>query len=427
MNSRIQINQNLNDPYLSVMDFLNEVTLRFPKAISFAPGRPDPAYFNLKDSNKHLEIFVEHRAAQKGVSKETIWADLGQYNMTKGIINAELAKMLAIDENIHVKPEDIVITSGAQEGMILALSTICNPNQDVIMVSDPSYIGFTGFAKIYGLEICLVKSSENGIDLVDLEDKIKLLKTEGKNPKIVYDIPDFHNPTGSYLSKENRLTFLELAEKYDFWIVEDNPYGMFIYDGEKVPTIKALDKNQRCIYLGSFSKSLYPSLRIGYLVADQQLQNNVALSDELTKVKSLTTVITSSITQAITGGILIEADYSLEAINKDKKEAYLKKWKTLMDSLEENFRGSNNEWAKDISWNTPKGGFFLTMNLPFNVDEKILYECVENYGVIFCPMSMFYLEQGPRKQIRLSFSYVTLEQIEEGIKKLAAFIKLQVS
>ncbi len=422
----MNLNSNLNDPYLNVMEFLNEVTLRYPKAISFAPGRPDPAFFNLKDSNHHLNLFVAHRAKTTGLSEDAVWADLGQYNKTKGIICEELAHMLRKDENIDVDPSSIVVTSGAQEAMILILSTICEPGNDVILVSDPSYIGFTGFAKIFGLEICLVKSTSEGIDLVDLEQKLQELHQKGKHPKIVYDIPDFHNPTGSYLSKEKRIQLLHLAEQYNFWVVEDNPYGMFIYEGEKVPTIKALDKNKRSIYIGSFSKSLYPSLRIGYIVANQVLSNGAFLSNELTKVKSLTTVITSSITQAITGGILVESDYSLETINQSKKQGYFNKWQTLLNALDQEFSGTANEWAKDISWNKPKGGFFLTMNLPFSVDESTLDRCVEKYGVIFCPMSMFFLAPGPRNQIRLSFSYLNLDQIKEGISKLAVFLKSEL-
>lgn len=421
----IELNKHLHDPYLNVMDFLNEVTLKNPEAISFAPGRPDHTYFNVADSDKYFQIYVKYRAQKLGKTEEEILQDLGQYNKTKGIINDELAASLKNDENILVSGNDVVVTSGAQEAMIIILSTICDPGNDVILVSDPSYIGFTGFAKIFGLEICLVKSTEEGIDLDDLEINIEKLKASGKKPKIVYDIPDFHNPTGTYLSLAKRKQFLSLAEKHNFFIVEDNPYGMFVYEGEKIPTIKSLDTQKRCIYIGSYSKSLYPSLRIGYIVADQIMENGTALSNEMTKVKSLTTVITSSITQAITGGILVDANFSLTTINTEKVAGYKAKWETILNALKSNFRGE--EWAKGISWNTPSGGFFLTMNLPIKMDEDGLKRCVQEFGVIFCPMNMFYLGKGGDYQIRLSFSYLTLQKIEEGIQQLSQFLKREIA
>lgn len=425
MNIFPSLNKHLEDPYLNVMEFLNEVTLKNPGAISFAPGRPDHKYFNLGDTNRHIDAFVASRGAELGKTREEILQDLGQYNKTKGIINNELSLMLKNDEGIEVSPDSIVVTNGAQEAMIIILSTLCNPGNDIILVSDPSYIGFTGFAKIFGLEIVLLRSNEEGIDLDDLESKLKSLKAEGKQPKIVYDIPDFHNPSGTYLPAEKRKKLLSLADQYNFFVVEDNPYGMFVYEGEKLPTIKALDKNKRCIYIGSFSKTLYPSLRVGYIVSDYILANGRALSDEFTKVKSLTSVNTSSLVQAIIGGILAESGYSLRAINEDKIEGYKEKWTAILKALETNLGSS--EWCEGISWNRPAGGFFLTLTLPVTIDAQALNRCVTDFSVIFCPMSMFYLADGGRNQIRLSFSYLSVQQIETGIFSLAEFLKKEIT
>lgn len=425
MNLHPALNNHLEDPYLNVMEFLNEVTLKNPGAVSFAPGRPDHKYFSLEDTNRHIDTFVAKRGAELGKTREEILQDLGQYNKTKGIINKELALMLKNDEEIEVSPESIVVTNGAQEAMIIILSTLCNPGNDVILVSDPSYIGFTGFAKIFGLEIVLLRSNEEGMDLDDLENKLRALKAEGKHPKIVYDIPDFHNPSGTYLPAEKRKRLLSLADEHNFFVVEDNPYGMFIYEGEKIPTIKALDKNKRCIYIGSFSKTLYPSLRVGYIVSDHVLENGRALSDEFTKVKSLTSVNTSSLVQAVIGGILAGSGYSLRAINEEKIKGYKEKWSAILAALEKNF--SNKGWCEGISWNRPAGGFFLTLTLPVAIDAQALSRCVAEFGVIFCPMSMFYLGDGGHNQVRLSFSYLSVAQIESGIGKLAEFLKKEIT
>jgi (S)-3,5-dihydroxyphenylglycine transaminase len=221
---------------------------------------------------------------------------------------------------------------------------------------------------------------------------------------------------------EARRALLALAHEHGMLVWEDNPYGMFSYDGPPLPTLKALDEHGVVVYMGSFSKTLYPGLRLGYLVADQPVAlasgRRVPLAAELSKIKSLTTVNTSPIVQAIAGGILLETGGSLRPVVEAKLPFYRANRDRMLAALEETL-GS----LEGVRWNRPEGGFFLTLTLPFDFTDDDLTVCARDYGVIVCPMRFFALTPGRERQVRLSFSYVTEEQIAEGIARLARFVR----
>ncbi len=424
------INPLLNHVGEDVMGFLNEIQLKYPKAISFASGRPDEDYFDLKDFSKYFDLYVKTIATSEKKSKLKVLNSLGQYNRTKGIINTLVAKYLYKDERINVKPEDILVTVGTQESFAMAILTLCNRNSDVIIVEDPAYVGITHFSIIAGYQMEPVPVNQDGISLQTLEEKIKYFKTKGKKVKVVYVIPDHQNPTGNSMTLENRHRLLELAMEYDFLILEDNAYSEFIYSGKKSLTLKALDVNKRVIYLRSFSKTLYPSLRLGAMVADQQVLNNgkpEALSDLMAKTKGYLTVNTSSINQAIFGGILIQNNFSLKKMNNEKVLSMKRKRNQLLASLKKWMDVKKFPWAKEISWNIPNGGFFITIYVPFNVTKADVVFCAENHQVIVTPMSFFYLAKGGSNEIRLAFSNIKDHEIESAIKNLATYFKSRIT
>jgi len=409
------------DPLLEVMIFLNEVVQRYPQAISFAPGRPAEMHFDVEASLGKVARYVEHRAAAAGTPAAAVFADLGQYNRTNGIINDLIARQLALDEGIRASPDAIVVTSGCQEGMAILLAGLFDPARDVLLVSDPTYIGITGLARILGIPLVAVPSGPRGLDADDLAAAIRAVESSGRRARAVYDIPDFNNPMGTRMPLAARRALLEVADEQGVLIFEDNPYGMFAYDeGDPLPTLKALDERGVVVYLGSFSKTLFPGLRLGYLVADQEVAlaggRRTLLASELTKVKSLTTVNTSPIVQAVAGGILLDNQGSLAALMQKKLPFYRANRDRMLACLEA-------ELAGVASWNHPEGGFFLTVDLPFAFAGESLESCARDFGVICCPMTFFALAAGREHQIRLSFSYVTPPQIEEGIARLARFVR----
>jgi (S)-3,5-dihydroxyphenylglycine transaminase len=427
--------QHLVNPLLKtigedVMGFLNEIQLQYPSAISLASGRPDDSYFHLQNFTDYFNIYIDSLCTSPGSDRQKIINSLGQYGRTKGIINDVVAKFLLKDEAINASPEDIVITVGTQEALALAVMTLCDREKDVVVVEDPTYIGITHFSAIAGYTVEPVPVNTDGMSIQKLEEKISDYNSKGKKVKLVYVIADYQNPTGNNMSLANRHKLLELADQYDFLILEDNAYGEFCYDDQKIPALKALDTNNRVIYLRSFSKTLYPQLRLGALVAGQKIKDAgkvVALSDLIAKTKGYTTVNTSSINQAILGGILVKNNFSLRQINQEKVESMKRKRNLLMQALTRFFKTNNESWAKGISWNTPNGGFFATIHVPFNVTKKEVIVCAEQYGLIFTPMSFFYFKEGGDQDIRIAFSNLSDEAIEPAIERLANYIKNKIS
>lgn len=418
------INANLGNGFNNVIGFLNDIQYRYPKATSFVAGQPDENFFDIPDYLSKFDVFVDHMAAKTGQSREHVIKKIGQYNKTKGIVNDIVAEHLRVDENIHVREEDILMTVGAQEAFGIIVSTICDREDDVVLVEDPSYIGVSSFAKIFDYNIKGVSTDEEGVNLQELKNTLLMLSNTKKRVKLLYVIPDYQNPSGSCMPVGNRLKLLELAERYNFLIIEDSVYNSFTYAQKKNPTLKSLDKFNRVIYVGSFSKSLFPGLRLGLIAADQQIENalgeTVPLIDEMVKVKAQLTNNTPTINQAILGGVLLNLQYSLSEWSKPKFESYKKKQSVMINALDK-YIGAQH-WATDITWNRPEGGFFIKMTVPFTIDNEAVVECARSYNVIFCPMRYFYLGSGGENEIRLTFSNLSVTEIEHGVKQLSEFL-----
>jgi monomeric phenylalanine-4-hydroxylase len=423
------INANLGNGFNNVIGFLNDIQYRYPKATSFVAGQPDENFFDIPDYLSKFDVFVDHMAAKTGQSREHVIKKIGQYNKTKGIVNDIVAEHLRVDENIHVREEDILMTVGAQEAFGIIVSTICDREDDIILVEDPSYIGVSSFAKIFDYNIKGISTDEEGINLQELKNTLLMLNSVKKRVKLLYVIPDYQNPSGSCMPIGNRLKLLELAERYNFLIIEDSVYNSFTYAQKKNPTLKSLDKFNRVIYVGSFSKSLFPGLRLGLIAANQQIENafgeTVSLIDEMVKVKAQLTNNTPTINQAILGGVLLNLQYSLSEWSKPKFESYKKKQGVMINALDK-YIGTQN-WATDITWNRPEGGFFIKMTVPFRIDNEAVVECARSYNVIFCPMQYFYLGSGGENEIRLTFSNLSVTEIEHGVKQLSEFLKSRLT
>ena len=422
-NREIQLKTVFSDPLLDVMNFLNDVTSTYPRAISFAAGRPPDQFFNVEDHFQSIHRFIAERAKRLGKSEREVWQEIGQYKATNGIINDLIAQHLARDENVVVPPEAIMVTIGAQEAMAILMLGLFDPAGDLLLASDPAYIGITGFARIAGVRVIPVPSDAEGLDPERLEEALRNCRGQGR-PRALYDVPDFNNPLGTVLSHRRRKDLLAICRRHDIFFIEDNPYGAYVYEGEKPTPLKALDENGTVIYIGTFSKTLFPSLRLGYLVADQRVQGGGGfLAQELSKVKSLVTGNSSALLQAVVGGILLENGSSFECIVRPKVEHLRRNRDTMLECLQVEFSGMHGL----VSWNRPRGGFFLAMSLPFHFGKEELVACAAEFGVIVCPMNFFTLGSGYDRQIRLSFSCLEEEQIRLGVKRLAAFVRKRMA
>jgi (S)-3,5-dihydroxyphenylglycine transaminase len=412
----------LTDPVLTSMTFLNEVAGRFPDAISFAAGRPFEGFFDTETIHRHLRTFCDHLRQARGYDESAVRRALLQYGPTKGLVANLVADNLAVDENVHVDAESIVVTVGCQEAMFLVLRALRASERDVLVAVRPNYVGLTGAARLVDMPVLDVTGGPDGIDLDDLVTVVESARAAGLRPRACYVIPDFANPSGVSMSRSVRERLLALADELDLLVLEDNPYGLFHGDAERLPTLKALDHSRRVVYLGSYAKTTMPGARVGYVVADQRVigrsgGGHTVLADELAKIKSMVTVNTSPICQAVIGGALLAADCSLIAANAELTRLYRDNLRHTLDGLAARFPRDGG-----VRWNAPTGGFFVVLTVGFGVDDQRLEYSAREHGVIWTPMHHFYTGDGGGRQMRLSVSALTPEQIDVGLDRLAAFI-----
>ncbi|TQF02718.1 aminotransferase class I/II-fold pyridoxal phosphate-dependent enzyme [Kitasatospora acidiphila] len=424
---KAELHGSLSDPVLDTMNFLNEVTTRYPQAISFAPGRPYDGFFDTEQIFTHLRRYLDHLEAQ-GASPDQVRSALFQYGPTSGQIRELIADSLRKDENTDVAPESIVVTVGCQEAMFLAVRALISGPEDVLLVSSPCYVGITGAARLLDVTPTAVAERESGFDCADLEAAILAERARGRRPRAFYVIPDHSNPSGTTMPLQTRLDLLDLAQRHDILLLEDSPYRM-VSPGQQLPTLKSLDRHRRVVQLGSLSKTLFPGARVGYVVADQPVVDadgrTGLLADELTKIKSMITVNTSAVSQAVVAGMLLAADGRTSELNTETAAYYGDAMRVTLEELARQFPPAERE-ALGVRWNEPTGGFFLSLTVPFRADNAALIRSAEDFGVIWTPMSYFYPDGGGEHAIRLSVSYLTHRQIADGTARLAQFIKSQV-
>jgi (S)-3,5-dihydroxyphenylglycine transaminase len=405
----------LADPAISSMNLLNELIGDYPRAISMAAGRPYEEFFDVRLIHQYLEAYCDHLRRDRKLDEAEVTRLLFQYGATKGIISDLIARNLAEDENIDVAPESVVVTVGCQEALFLVLRALRADDRDVLLAPAPTYVGLTGAALITDTPVWPVRSTENGIDLDDLAHQLKLAGEAGKRVRACYVTPDFANPTGTSMDLPARRRLLEVAKAHGILLLEDNAYGLF--GAERLPSLKALDDSGTVVYLGSFAKTGMPGARVGYVVADQQVAGGGLLADLLSKLKGMLTVNTSPIAQAVIAGKLLLNDLSLTKANARETAIYQRNLHLTLDALTRAL-GS----CPGITWNTPTGGFFITVTVPFVVDDALLAHAARDHGVLFTPMHHFYGGKGGFNQLRLSISLLTPELIDEGVSRLAALI-----
>ncbi|PRY41646.1 PLP-dependent aminotransferase family protein [Umezawaea tangerina] len=421
------LHASLSDPAMRSMNFLNEVAGRFPDAISFAPGRPTEDGFDLADLHAYLDAYALHLAETKGYDRARVHRELFQYGRTKGIVHELIARQLELDEGITVDPEAILVTVGAQEALWLVLRALRATDRDVLLAVAPTYVGLTGAARLLDMPVRPVREGPDGVDPDDLLAQLAAARAEGLRPRALYLVPDFSNPSGRSMTLPGRARLLEIAAEQDLLLLEDNPYGFFqAVEGERPPTLKALDTGQRVVYLGSLSKTCFPGARVGFAVADQRIAGRDGagglLADELSKAKSMLTVNTSAVSQALVGGMLLKHGGSLLRANRRQIDTYRRNLDCLLRGLARRLGGLDG-----VHWNTPGGGFFVGLTVPFPVTDELLDVAANRYGVLFTPMRHFHDDdEVAAHQMRLSCSSLTTDQIETGLDRLTGFITARI-
>ena len=365
-----------------------------PGIISFAGGFPDPALFDVEGVRTASEqVLAGHPGA------------VLQYGATEGwpALRQALSGYLAL-KGIEAAPEQIITTTGSQQGLDLIGKTMINPG-DKVIVEGPTFLATIQCFRLYGADIVSAPIDADGVKV----DELERLIIEHK-PKLVYLIPTFGNPSGAMLSLERRKRILELAAQHRVLVVEDDPYGELYFGAPPPPSMLALSSSvpgsrEYLAYCGSFSKVLSPGLRVGWMVAQPQLLANAVMC------KQFSDAHTSNLTQAIAAQYLglNRMDAALDVVRK----TYAERAQTMARCLK-------SELGDAASFDQPQGGMFFwsRLNAP-NADSSEFAKRAIEQGVAFVPGAPFFATNVDKATFRLSFATADLEKIAEGVRRLA--------
>ena len=357
---------------------------------SFAGGYPSADTFPLQDI-KELSAQVLDKYGAKAL----------QYGATQGV--PELRQVLS--DRYGVPLERIQITTSSQQGIDVCTRILADPG-DVILTSDPSYLGALQSFHSYRADI--VGIPHQG-DLAAFREAyvrtIEALRAAGKRIKFLYMIPDFQNPSGETLTLSERKMLLELADTYDFLVVEDCPYRELRYEGEPVPTMYSLAPD-RVLHLGSFSKIFAPGFRLGWIFGAP------ALLDQIYVCKQSLDLCPPIFDQYLAAEFM--GSGRLDANLAKSKELYRSKRDLLLQMLSETM-------PRGVTWTRPEGGLFLFLTLPEGFDSVAFYDKALDAGVAYVAGSFFHT-RGGKNTMRLNFSFMTHDRIREGIRLLARLL-----
>jgi (S)-3,5-dihydroxyphenylglycine transaminase len=426
MNTELPSSAGRSHARLDVMNYLNEIAGRHPAAISLASGRPAEKFFDFEQWVRGVPQFVAHQARELGIPASSAFDLLAQYGRTNGIINELVARQIGADDGIDCSPEQILMANGAQEALSLVVTTLCQHPDDVLLVRSPCYIGITGIADLNGIELVHFGAhdgeEDRGLARL-LENAIDGARLRGKRPRALYLVPTFDNPTGSVLDASTRQDILSVCAANDIVVLEDNPYGAFRFEGAPVPAMHALDRSGCVVYIGTYSKTLCPAVRVGFAVLPRRLFGDAAASRalmaRLSQAKSFVSVNTSQLTQAVVGALLLSEQCSLRRLAQAPTAHYRGNRDAMLACLAREFA----DLREGVSWNLPQGGFFLCVTLPFAFGRREADICASRFGVLVMPLSFFALDDAHDHQVRLAFSNVARDRIEEGVGRFGAFVR----
>jgi 2-aminoadipate transaminase len=377
---------------------MGTVVARAADMVSFAPGYPAPELFPWEDLRAIAGDLLN--GSHPGAL---------QYGPTRGYLPLLEAIVEILHERaIAVGVEDLLITSGSQQGIDL-IARVLVDRGDVVLVELPTFTGGIAAFKNIQADVVGVRQEADGISLEHL-DEVWLRETgRGKTVKLLYVIPNFQNPTGLLLGLDKRRRLLEWASRRDIMIVEDDPYGSLYFEDVAGPDetrpLRADDRDGRVLYLSTFSKTLAPGFRVGWMVAPPALVERFETAKQST---DLTSGILDQhvVYEAVRRGVVAKLAPQLRALYRHKR-----------DVMEQSIR---QQLGDRLTWPVPKGGFFVWATLPDGWTDTELLERALQHGLVFVTGSAFFVDGTGHDTIRLSFSAPSPDRIREGVTRLAA-------
>ena len=363
--------------------------------IIFGGGLPDPETFPIDELVRAAETAL----------REDQWAL--QYGGVYGYegLRGLLIEKIQDSDGVPLELEQIVLTSGSAQALSLACFAFLAP-RDVVIVEAPTFAGSLRAIRSYGADLAVVPVDEHGLDVDNLEDLLERLTERERRPKLLYTIPNFHNPTGVTLSLRRRERLAALAARYRFVIVEDDAYGDLRYEGAPLPSLLSLDEAGLVVKMGSFSKIAAAGLRLGWAAGDAEA------------IAALTSVRHDMGTSAFIARTVYHfaKDGRLATHVDGLIEHYRRKRDAMLDALDEHCAGY-------ASWRRPEGGFFVWLTLPSGVTARKLGAHAADEGVGFVAGGAFYDANGGERSLRLAFSHLPLGDIERGVAGLGRALR----
>ncbi|RYD04307.1 hypothetical protein N752_15805 [Desulforamulus aquiferis] len=359
-----------------------------PGIISFAGGLPAPEMFPLQEIKQNFDKVL-------GEGDESAL----QYSATEGFypLREYIAAALA-EIGINTSPDQVLITNGSQQAIDLVAKLFLDPG-DVVLVESPSYLGALQVFNSYQASLVAVPTDPEGIELDSLERALTQYK-----PKLIYITPTFKNPTGETMGLERREALAAILARHHIPLVEDDPYRELRYSGTPVPPIKAFDKDGKVIYLGTFSKTVAPGLRLGFAITSAQLMPKMVLAKQGADLH--------------TGTLVQRAlfNYLTSSNVKGHINAICKEYAIRRDTM---ISAMKRQFPEGVKWTEPQGGMFLWITLPPQLDTTSLLNEAIKLGIAYVPGPAFFPTGGGQNCLRLNFSNSSPDQIETGISRLA--------
>ena len=371
-----------------------------PDIISLAGGMP-----NLEDLDfKKIDSLISEIILSEGNTAL-------QYGGGQGLplLREQITEIMAL-EGIKSHSEDIILTTGSQQALDLTARLFINPG-DVILVESPSYVGALGTFMQYQPEIIHLPTDEDGIIPELLEESLIANIKAGKKTKFLYLVPNFQNPSSATLTLARRVAIIELAKKYSFFILEDNPYGLLYFETPPPPALRSLNE-EHVIYLGTFSKTFAPGLRVGWALVPHSLREKFIIATENSNLSL------SNLNQMVISAYLSETPYQ-EQIRKFAIK-YAEKSALAISALKKYS-------PSEVKYTTPKGGFYLWLTLPPSIDANKLLPLAIINKVAYVPGTAFYANKNGNHNLRLSFCYPKPEQITRGVQILGELLSAEVA
>jgi DNA-binding transcriptional MocR family regulator len=330
-----------------------------------------------------------------------------QYGSGQGIaaLREQICQIMAL-EGISAHPDDVVVTVGSQMALDLATRIFCDPG-DVVLAEAPSYVGALSIFSAYQAQVVHVGMDDGGLIPEALQAAVDSCRRAGRNVKFLYTIPNFHNPAGVTMSADRRGPIAEICRAAGIAILEDNPYGLLGFDDTVHRAIRA-DDPDNVIYLGSFSKTFAPGLRVGWALAPHAVREKLVLANEAA------TLNPPMFNQMMISQYLANFDWKSQV--KAYRQTYAERRDAMLDALAAHM-------PEGATWTVPEGGFYVWLTLPEGFDTTAMLPRAVSARVAYVPGAAFYADGFGTRQMRLSYCYPTPERIVEGVRRLATVLE----